>query len=119
MEGSRIHELDPGDSLRLGPPSECTFKNGSERVCRYIVVVDCGADPRPCFSDVGDAIRRCRIDFNTKIDLDVAPFAKGKKGYARSHLVVGTIVYSQAHAERLGWGSDLHEDDRAGFIVWL
>jgi transcriptional regulator with XRE-family HTH domain len=39
VEGSRIHELDPGDSLRLGPPSECTFKNGSERVCRYLVVV--------------------------------------------------------------------------------
>ena len=42
-----------------------------ERGCRYIVLLDCGADPGPCFADLGDAIRRCRIDFGAEISLGV------------------------------------------------
>src|SRR5207237_3294903 len=34
-----------------------------ERACRLIVVIDCAADPTRCFRDLGDTIRRCRIDF--------------------------------------------------------
>jgi len=37
-----------------------------ERGCRYIVLVDNGADPEACFADVGEAIRRCRIDFRAR-----------------------------------------------------
>ncbi len=44
-----------------------------ERGCRFLVVADCGADPKPCFQDVGDALRRCRIDFAAEIDLDLRP----------------------------------------------
>ena len=35
------------------------------------MLLDCGADPRPSFADLGEAIRRCRIDFGAEIDLDV------------------------------------------------
>src|SRR5262249_40101216 len=40
------------------------------RGCRYIVLADNGADPSRRFSDVGAAIRRCRIDFGAEILLD-------------------------------------------------
>jgi hypothetical protein len=75
-----------------------------ERGCRFIVVADCGADPKPCFQDVGDALRRCRIDFGAEIDLDLTPFIRHKEeDTAQAHFSVGTIVYSREHAESLNW----------------
>jgi transcriptional regulator with XRE-family HTH domain len=38
-EGGKTQALAAGDCLRLGPPGECTFKNGSRKPCRYLVVV--------------------------------------------------------------------------------
>ena len=90
-----------------------------ERGCRYIVVVDCGADPQPAFSDIGDAVRRCRIDFDAEIQLDVARLQKDEKGFAQSHYVVGKIVFSDAHARQLGWGADLPKKKRSGKVVWV
>ena len=45
------------------------------RACRSIVMVDCGADPRPCFQDLGGVIRRCRIDFGAEIEIDITGLA--------------------------------------------
>jgi hypothetical protein len=73
-----------------------------ERGCRYIVLADCGADPRPCFSDLGDVIRRCRIDFDARIKLDIEPFID-KKAADGVHFIVGEIKYSPAHLSKLGW----------------
>lgn len=88
-----------------------------QRGCRQILFVDCGADPEPCFADVGDAIRRCRIDFGVDIDLKVGNFVAGETAAAaRQHFVVGTITYSRRHAEALGW-TDLK--DLTGSIIWL
>ena len=86
-----------------------------ERGCRFIVLVDNGADPQPDFEDLGDAIRRCRIDFEAEIDLDVSGFQPDGRPAPR-HSVVGTVTYSEAHASQLGWppGSDL-----TGSIVWF
>ncbi len=39
IEGQTVHELDPGDSLLLGPPAECTYKNRGREPCIYLVVV--------------------------------------------------------------------------------
>lgn len=38
-EGDVIHTLEPGDSLVLGEPQNCTFENPGTRSCRYVVVV--------------------------------------------------------------------------------
>ncbi len=82
-----------------------------ERGCRYIVFVDCGADPHRTFSDLGQAIRRCRIDFGAEFDLpDLAIGGEdGRAGRSASehspagHIIVGTIRYAAAHREALGW----------------
>jgi hypothetical protein len=76
-----------------------------ERGCRHIVAADCGADPLPCFSDLGDAIRRCRIDFGAEIEVDITPLLKDAEGRSTAHFVVGTVTYSEQHARALKWKS--------------
>lgn len=39
MEGSSRHEMAEGDCLELGPPSDCIFRNESDRDCLYAVVI--------------------------------------------------------------------------------
>ena len=39
IEGAVTHGLAPGDSLELGPPADCTFRNDGADACRYLVVV--------------------------------------------------------------------------------
>jgi predicted acylesterase/phospholipase RssA len=79
-----------------------------ERGCRFIILSDNGADTKPCFEDLGDAIRRCRIDFQAEIHLDMSPFFKQKDeisedSLAKAHYVVGTIEYSERHLKQIGW----------------
>lgn len=87
-----------------------------ERGCKFIVVADCGADPVPCFSDLGDAIRRCRIDFGAEINLDLAPVLDLKPDQYRPPCIAGTIIYSSKHVEKLGW-EERHSEARTGYII--
>ncbi|MEP6621106.1 MAG: patatin-like phospholipase family protein [bacterium] len=93
-----------------------------ERGCRYIYVLDDGADPKPCFSDMGDLIRRVRIDFGAEIDLvdGMEAFAKDEKSeLANAHAVQGTIRYKPAHLRMLGWSElDILTKNR-GHILWV
>jgi hypothetical protein len=74
-----------------------------ERACRYIVICDCGADPRRGFEDVGNAIRRCRIDFGVEIDLQIDDFMTSTlTGLCRTHVAWGTIRYQPEHLRMLG-----------------
>ncbi len=44
------------------------------RRCRLIVACDAGCDPEPfAFEDLGNAVRKCRIDFDAEIRIDLAP----------------------------------------------
>ena len=38
-EGTAIHEMSPGDSLTLGAPSRCIYRNPTDRVVRYAVML--------------------------------------------------------------------------------
>jgi hypothetical protein len=89
-----------------------------QRGCRNILLADCGADPAPpCFADLGDAIRRCRIDFGAEITLDLDPLLANDPE-KRFHWTIGTISYSETHALSLGWGGDLKDEkNRQGFII--
>jgi len=107
-----------------------------ERACRFIVLVDSGADPEPCFEDVGQAIRRCRIDFGAEIDLPVNGFRqvesyqidlgpapggsvrRNDRRVVRAHYAVGTITYAASHLKALGW-DPLPADEVRGVIVWI
>jgi hypothetical protein len=82
-----------------------------ERGCRHIVCVDCGADPLPCFEDLGTAIRRCRIDFGTEIEIDLDTAIPSNTD--RRHFLVGRITYSADHAAELG----MDAGDRSGILV--
>jgi hypothetical protein len=97
-----------------------------QRGCRYIVIADCGADPGTSFGDLGDAIRRCRIDFGTEIDLNIEDFVKYEKEEVerpvKRHFVAGSIKYSEDHLRRLrglGDDADLNEDYLEGVIVLI
>lgn len=90
-----------------------------ERGCRYIVVLDAGADPELTCADIGQAVRMCRIDFGAEIDLDVGLFRRrGRERLAERHVVVGNIVYHQAHWESLGWPAG-DNASRTGRIIWI
>ena len=38
-EGQQEHELGPGDCLHLGAPQPCTYRNDTDRACRYLVAL--------------------------------------------------------------------------------
>ncbi len=64
------------------------------RRCRFIIAVDAGADPLMTFSDLGNAVRKCRVDFGVDIRLDLStltPDGLGKRPAASS--VLGTVDY--------------------------
>jgi hypothetical protein len=69
------------------------------RQCRYIVVVDAGRDPDCQFGDLGNAIRKVRIDFGIPIELQaisIAPWTRdAKQQQAPKYCAVGTIGYSR------------------------
>lgn len=41
------------------------------RKCQYIIVVDVSCDPNHEFEDLGNAIRKIRLDQNIEIEIDV------------------------------------------------
>ena len=98
-----------------------------ERGCRFIVLVDCGADPKPPrFEDLGEAIRRCRIDFGTEINLKLDPFIKGECPSTDSCFAVGKIRFSEKHLRCLALagkdqtpGPRRDELKREGIIIYI
>ncbi|HMC21870.1 MAG TPA: hypothetical protein VKL19_08495, partial [Thermoanaerobaculia bacterium] len=81
-----------------------------QRGCRFILYSDCGADPFATFDDLGELIRKVRIDFGTEITLDIASMRSPSPGV---RFIRGSIVYSQKHAEYLG----LADNERIGVII--
>jgi hypothetical protein len=91
-----------------------------ERGVRDILIVDSGEDPEPSFADLGDAIRRCRIDFGAEIDLATGGgiFRSQSDGRGGFHWTVGHIVYAPAHLRSL-WGPQKETPHLRGTIVWI
>lgn len=64
------------------------------RRCRHIVVVDAGQDPECRFEDLGNAIRKIRIDMGIPIELrKVQIYAKAQDGKPVRYCAVGEIDY--------------------------
>ena len=62
------------------------------RRCRYIVAIDAGCDASYVFEDLGNAIRKIRIDFG--IPIDIQTISPKKEGAQVSCFALGTIRYS-------------------------
>jgi hypothetical protein len=67
------------------------------RRCRNIVVCDAGADPSVHFTDLGNAIRKIRVDFGISIDfphgIQVRSRSDGARGF---YWALGDIHYGDA-----------------------
>ena len=66
------------------------------RRCRYIISCDAGQDPELKCDDLGNAIRKCAVDFGIEIEIDVASIRARKDGkYSQWHCAVGTVRYDK------------------------
>jgi hypothetical protein len=63
------------------------------RRCRFIVVVDAGADPAYGYADLANAVRRIRIDLGVNIEMDAVDIDTAHQGRGNPHALVGRIVY--------------------------
>ncbi len=66
-----------------------------KRGCRYIVLMDCSADPEMRFGDLGNALRKIRIDMNIDIKFDdgwAEDLRTGRKRWA-----IGKVLYHQVN----------------------
>jgi hypothetical protein len=81
-----------------------------QRGCNVIVVGECGQDPEAQMNDLGNLIRKVRIDFGTEIDLDISQLRTKPPG---AHVIVGEIHYGPEHAAALG----LTKEELVGTLV--
>jgi peptidoglycan hydrolase-like protein with peptidoglycan-binding domain len=85
-----VHVSDGGHFENLG------IYELVRRRCRYIVACDAGCDPHYTFEDLGNAIRKCRIDLGIEISIDPAAIVPDPEtGNSRFHCMVGRIHYEQ------------------------
>lgn len=67
------------------------------RRCRYIIACDAGCDPDYRFEDLGNAIRKIRVDLGVDIRIDVQGLIPDPQTkHSRVHCAVGTIPYRDA-----------------------
>jgi hypothetical protein len=65
------------------------------RRCRYVVVCDAGQDKSFAFEDLGNAIRKIRIDFGIPIEIADHRIFPRKEKQSGKYCAIGTIGYSQ------------------------
>ena len=73
------------------------------RRCHLIVVSDAGCDTDCCLEDLGNAIRKIRIDLGVPIDMTRFDIHSRKAGPVGRHCAIGEILYDKVdgpHARR-------------------
>ncbi len=65
------------------------------RRCHYILVSDAGCDQESTFQDLGNAIRKIRIDLGIDIDIDLSQLRPDARKHVQRHYAVGTIHYDR------------------------
>lgn len=73
------------------------------RRCRYIVVSDAGCDPNSTFEDLGNALRKIRIDLGVNITVETVNIASREKWQRNTStfFALGTIHYPEGDGELL------------------
>jgi hypothetical protein len=69
------------------------------RRCSHIVMVDAGADPARAFEDLGNLIRKVRVDLGAEIELKLSDLYALKTGRSTAGFVRGQVTYA-ANNER-------------------
>ena len=71
------------------------------RRCRFIVVSDAGADPDYQFEDIGNAVRKIRIDLGIPIEFESIPIHRktGPDDDSGRYCAIGRIRYSNVDGE--------------------
>jgi hypothetical protein len=64
------------------------------RRCRSIIVSDGGCDPDYIFDDLGNAVRRIRIELGIPILFPSLDLTKAGQGHGNPHAAIGTIRYA-------------------------
>ncbi|HYL19779.1 MAG TPA: patatin-like phospholipase family protein [Burkholderiales bacterium] len=79
------------------------------RRCRFIIAIDAGMDPKFGFEDLGNAVRKCQVDFGVRIDIDTkASVPMQGTGKSMYHCGVGRIHYEEADPTAI-----------AGFLLYI
>ncbi|HEX8172083.1 MAG TPA: patatin-like phospholipase family protein [Thermoanaerobaculia bacterium] len=73
-----------------------------QRGCNVIVAGECGADPKTTLDDLGNLIRKVRIDFGTEITFHDEHIETLRSRPPGAHVMVGDIRYGDDHAKALG-----------------
>lgn len=69
------------------------------RRCRFIIVSDAGQDGGHAFEDLGNLIRKCRIDFGIRIEIDLdALHLQEQTRRCRWHCAIGKVRYDDVDA---------------------
>lgn len=69
------------------------------RRCHFIVVSDAGCDPDCSFEDLGNAIRKIRIDLGVPIEFEKIEIYSRKQGRKGKHCAVARIRYSSVDGQ--------------------
>jgi hypothetical protein len=80
------------------------------RRCRFVCVIDAGADPGYRFDDLGNAVRKIRLDLGIPIDFESMPIRKpkGADDTGGRYCAIGRIRYSAVDGARAPDGLLLH-----------
>ena len=79
------------------------------RQCKLIIAIDASEDSLYQFEDLGNAIRKCRTDFNVAINInidDLHPNIQSKCGNYKcssKHYAIGDIIYDQSDESKNGY----------------
>ncbi|HEU4683838.1 MAG TPA: patatin-like phospholipase family protein [Nitrospira sp.] len=66
------------------------------RRCRYIVVSDASCDTARAFTDLGNAIRKIRVDLGVEIEINPELLQlQAESRFSRSHYAIGVIRYDR------------------------
>lgn len=75
------------------------------RHCRFIVACDASCDPKSTFEDLGNAIRKCRVDLGVDIEIDTSALVpRGDSRLSPHHCALGLIRYDRAQPVTGGVG---------------
>jgi hypothetical protein len=85
------------------------------RRCRLIVVVDAGADPTYSLEDLGNAVRKIRVDFGIPVEFPGGLPIRSRLDRTNAHCAVGQIQYRCVDGERTRSGKKIKD----GILIYI